>query len=127
MLNSDVRQAYLQSAEPLKRDVLINKPIPEFELPPKQCLPLLKPLYGFRESTDLWFTTLDEHHRKDLGMTSLRSDPALYVRIDNGLLKGISGTYVDDMLRAGERYFWVLAMSTSKKFDMAEDEKRQAR
>lgn len=41
----------------------------------------------------------------------------------NGLLKGLSGTYVDDMLRSGERGFRDLAKSTSKKFDMAEDEK----
>ncbi len=56
---SDVRQAYLQSAEPLARDIFIEKPVPEFELAPEQCLQLLKPLYGLCESGDLWHKTLD--------------------------------------------------------------------
>ena len=50
---SDVRQAYLQSADPLSRPVFISKPVPKFELEPSQCLQLLKPLYGLCESGDL--------------------------------------------------------------------------
>ena len=87
---SDVRQAYLQSAEPLAREVFIAKPVPEFELHPSQCLKLLKPLYGLCESGDLWHQTLDRHHREDLGMNPLRSDPALYVLMKNKLLHGLS-------------------------------------
>jgi len=37
---SDVRQAYLQSAEPLAREVFIRHTVPEFELKPEQCLQL---------------------------------------------------------------------------------------
>eukprot|EP00171_Calliarthron_tuberculosum_P023469 IDg23469t1 len=91
---SDVTQAYLQSAIPLQRDVFIARPPPEFELDPSQCLKLMKPLYGLCDSGDLWHRTIDEHHRHDLGMTPLRSDPALYTLTNNGALYGLSGGYV---------------------------------
>lgn len=50
---SDVRQSYLQLAEPLVRDFFIAKPVPKVELGLSQCLKLLKPLYGMFESCDL--------------------------------------------------------------------------
>lgn len=119
---SDVRQAYLQSAVPLMRDIYIRDTVPEFELSPDQCLQLLKPLYGLCDSGDLWFKTLDDHHRNDLDMSPMRSDPALYAKMVEGMLKGLSGTYVDDMMRAGDQKFRKLARVTSEKFEMAEDE-----
>ena len=61
---ADVRQAYLQSSEPLLRDVFIKDPVPEFELDPSHCLKLLRPLYRLCESGDLWHATLDNHHRR---------------------------------------------------------------
>lgn len=75
---SDVRIAYLQSAKPLLRDFYIERPVPEFELQPEQFLKLLKSLYGLCDLGDLWFKTLGNHHRLDLGMTPLKSDPTLY-------------------------------------------------
>lgn len=63
---AEVRQAYLQSSEPLLREVFIKDPVPEFELTPGQCLQLLLPLYGLCESGDLWHRTVDEHHRSEL-------------------------------------------------------------
>ena len=117
-----MRQAYLQSAEPLCRELFILKPVPEFELSPDQCLKLLKPLYGLCESGDLWHKTLDEHHRKDLGMVPLRSDRALYKLMIDGLLVGLSGGYVDDLLRAGSTRFRELSRKTNERFQMDEDE-----
>ena len=119
---SDVRQAYLQSAEPLARDVFIAKLVPEFELDPSQCLKRLKPLYGLCESGDLWHQTLDRHHREDLCMKPLRSDPALYVLMKNKLLHGLSGNYVDDLIRTENKDFRNLAKKTNRKFEMAEDQ-----
>eukprot|EP00171_Calliarthron_tuberculosum_P023641 IDg23641t1 len=119
---SDVRQAYLQSAEPLSRDIFIKTPPMEFELESHQCLQLLKPLYGLCESGDLWHKTLDEHHRNDLGMTPFRSDPALYYTKSNGLLIGLSGGYVDDLLRAGSPEFDSISAKTHAKFEMGDNE-----
>ena len=104
------------------RDIFTNEPVSEFELSPDQFLQLLKPLYGLCESRDLWFRTLDVRHMKDLSMRPLRSDPSLYAGMVNNSLEGLSGTYSEDMLRAGDAYFRASAKSTSKTFGMAEDE-----
>eukprot|EP00171_Calliarthron_tuberculosum_P022143 IDg22143t1 len=119
---SDVTQAYLQSSVPLMRDVYITKHLPEFELEAHQCLKLLKPLYGLCDSGDLWHRTIDEHHRLDLGMKATRSDPALYTLLSEDKLIGLSGGYVDDLLRAGTPAFRKLSQQTHKKFDMGADE-----
>lgn len=36
----------------------------EFELEASQFLQLMKPLYGLLYSVDLWYRTIEEHHRK---------------------------------------------------------------
>ena len=119
---SDVRQAYLQSEEPLSKAIYIDRPCPEFSLNPDQCLQLLKPLYGLCESGDLWHATLDRHHRKDLGMKPLDSDPALYHLMIDGILAGLSGSYVDDILRCGTKAFRRHCLPTNKRFEIAADE-----
>ena len=119
---SDVRQAYLQSAGPLARDIFIRKPVQEFELDPSQCFNLLKTLYGLGESGDLWHQTLANHHREELGMKPLRSGPALYTFTENGLLKRLSGGYVDDIIRAGDKHFKHLSQKTNARFEMSEDQ-----
>ena len=40
----------------------------------------------------------------------------------NGLLKGISGGYVDDLIRTGDSSFKQLCSKTERSFDMAEDQ-----
>eukprot|EP00737_Agarophyton_chilense_P000247 gb/GEZJ01000282.1/.p1 GENE.gb/GEZJ01000282.1/~~gb/GEZJ01000282.1/.p1 ORF type:complete len:768 (+),score=79.54 gb/GEZJ01000282.1/:1785-4088(+) len=117
----DIRQAYLQSAEPLVRQIFIKDTVPEFELNPGQCLQLLKPLYGLCESGDLWYKTMDDHHRKELGMQRFRFDPALYMLMCNGILRGLSGGYVDDLIRVGDISFKELAKKTHERFDMDTD------
>ena len=49
-------------------------------------------------------------------------DPALYIWIVDGLLKGLSGSYVDDLMRAGDADFKVHAKKTAEAFEMATDE-----
>lgn len=69
---SDVRQAYLQSAKPLARAVYISNPEPEFELNPRHCVQLLKPLCGLCESGDLWYEVLEQHHCVDHSVLTQR-------------------------------------------------------
>lgn len=55
-------------------------------------------------------------------MTPLRSDPTLYARTVGSLLRGLSGTYADDMLRAGDSGFRTVSKGTSAKFEMVDNE-----
>ena len=119
--NSDVTQAYLQSSEPRIRDIFISRPVPEFELEPHQCLKLLTPLYGLYESGDLWHKNLDDRQKNDMGVRLLSFDPTLYVLMREGLLSGLSGTYVHEMMRAREEQFQKIAQATSQHFQIAED------
>ena len=75
---ADVKQAYLQAALPLSRELLIKNAPREFELNPSECFQLLKPLCGLCESGDLWKKTLLDHHVYDLSMKSLGSDQSPY-------------------------------------------------
>lgn len=115
-----VQQVYLQSGEPLERDVNMSKPEPEFELEPSQCLELFKTLYELCNSGDLWHRTLDSHHIEDVAMQPMRSDPALYANMVDGLLNGLSVVYIGNLIREGDLEFEELIMKTKRRFDMPE-------
>ena len=115
---SDVSQAYLQSAIPLSRDLFLSSTVPELELDATQCLQIIQPLYGLSESGDLWYHTLQQHHLKDLGMKQLCSDSSFFYLLKDHILQGMSGTYVDDLLRAGDPEFLQLSKQTEKRFEM---------
>ena len=55
-------------------------------------------------------------------MTPFRSDPVPYKIMSHGLLMGLSGGYVDDLLRAGSLGFRNLAKKTNERFLVGEDE-----
>ena len=84
---------------------------------------LIKLLYGLFESGDLWHQTLDEHHKKEISMKQLRSDPPLCLaRYEKRKVQRFSGGYVDDILRAGGMNFTELAEKAAKRFRMGDDE-----
>lgn len=98
---SDVKQTYLLSRAPLRRDVFLTKIPSEFNLKPKECLQLLKPLYSLCKSGDFLHKMLNEHHRNDLGIKALSMDSAMYYDLKEDELIGLLGSYVDDMICAG--------------------------
>ena len=54
-------------------------------------------------------------------MKPLRSDSALYTYKINGLFKGLSGSYVDDRIRAGDQDFWKMSKRTCERLEMADN------
>lgn len=54
-------------------------------------------------------------------MLPMPSDPALYAMMEKGRLKGLSGTYVDDMVRCGDAGFRKISHRTFERFEMDED------
>ena len=102
---ADIRQAYLQASEPIGGHIFIKRATPEFELSPDQCLQVLQPLYGLCDAGDLWHTTLDKHRREEMRMEQFKTDCALYYQQGQKKLEGMSGFYVDDLLRTGNAIF----------------------
>jgi hypothetical protein len=110
-----VTQAYLQSTEPLRRDVFV-KPTADFDISEDKMLKLIRPLYGLADSGDYWGKTLLTHITEDLEMTSTIGDPALFYKHHSGILKGVVENYVDDILQTGDAEFQKLAEGTLRKF-----------
>ena len=93
----------MQSASNLKREIFVRPDI--LKLDSDTLLQIVKPLYGLSDAGDYWGQTLNEHHLKDLKMEQASGDFSLFFkRIANRLL-GLSGTYVDNILRTGDRMF----------------------
>jgi Reverse transcriptase (RNA-dependent DNA polymerase) len=104
----DVRQAFIQTAGTLLRNVyLVNLRGAEAELHlrPEQALRLLKPLYGLADAGDLWHAEFSDHHREILRMEELDSEPALYAKFQADFISGMTGLYVDDTVSAGTHHF----------------------
>jgi Reverse transcriptase (RNA-dependent DNA polymerase) len=116
--STDVAQAYLQSAVPLQRDIVCKTDA--LELGPNEILKLVLPLYGLSESGDYWGATCVEHHLTDLQFNQSKLDFSLFWRkIGRNLC--MSGTYVDDLLRAATpEVRKELQKATERRFDCKE-------
>jgi Reverse transcriptase (RNA-dependent DNA polymerase) len=104
----DVRQAYLQRSGRLSRDVFLtnlNGAEAELRLKPHEALRLLRPLYGLSEAGDLWHSEFSSQYRDKLGMQELKSEPALYAKFKEDVLRGLTGIYVDDTISTGTDEF----------------------
>jgi hypothetical protein len=121
LFSTDVTQAYLQSSEPLRRDVFI-KPASDFGLEENKMLKLIRPLYGLADSGDYWGKTLSTHITEDLEMKNTIGDPAFFYENKDGCLQGLIATYVDDLLQAGNTEFQKISESTLTKFQCRDRE-----
>lgn len=66
MSSTEVKQAYLRSAEKSRTDIFI-KPPKEINLNLDELLLHLKPLYGLSESSSYWGNTFRGSLERDLG------------------------------------------------------------
>jgi hypothetical protein len=103
MWSTDIKQAYLQSAEDLKREIYVRPDV--MKLPPDELLQVVKPLYGLADSGDYWHETLTAHHTTKLLMEQSTGDFSFFFRKKDKELYGMSGTHVDDIFQAGKDCF----------------------
>jgi hypothetical protein len=75
------------------------------QLGPDELLQVIKPLYGLSDSGDYWGKTLNYHHKSELQMSQITGDFSFFYKRLMGNLVGISGTYVDDIIRTGNKTF----------------------
>lgn len=119
---ADVTQAYLQSTDSLWPDIRATRRIPEFDREYYQYLQLLKPKYVLCDAGDLKAAKMDKHHQLELGVSPLRSEPALYIKSTNDQLVGDSVSYFADLLQAGNVSFESLCWETHRTFDTGDEE-----
>lgn len=116
-----VRQAYLQSAKKLMREVYIKPNMHDGRAHVKmdngQLLKFLKPRYGFTDSGDYWYNTFANHIKKDLNRTPTAGDLSLFFETINGNLVGLTGAYVDDSIGTDDESFELISRLTQQKFD----------
>lgn len=120
IFSHDVTQAYLQSKDKLTRKIFIKpkkKDLDTFQISPDYLLELIRPLYGVCDAGDYWGETIESHVVNDIGMKPLISDPSLYVKTGDDGPEGITGSYVDDCLHAGNEEFQKTTEVSLKKFD----------
>ena len=117
----DVRQAYIQSAKDLLRDVYLEPP-PDVGIDNDCVLKIMKPLYGLTESGSYWWLTSQNYHVNDLGMSQSVMDPCLFFKNGERGLEGLEASLVDDTLGTGDEGFMRIEEEKSKRFDVKERE-----
>ena len=119
---TDVKLAYVQSTEPLTGRVFIRNPAIQFGLVSDGYFELLPLLYCLSDADDLLHRTMQKHLAEELDHLPTKIDMSMYIFIRHGELDGISGVYVDDILRAGTPRYQKHCSKTHKKFDTTGDE-----
>ena len=112
---ADIIQAFIQSFD-IKREVYIIPP-KEFGLSTNELFKLVKPLYGLCDAGDYWYITLRALLKDDLRLTNLESDVSIYFIKSELGLQGMLGTYVDDLVTAGNDSFHHITSRIEKRFE----------
>ena len=106
---SDISRAFLQTEE-IDREVYVQPPT-EANVPRGTVWILTRPAYGLVDASRSFFL----NHAKSLKLENfnpLRMDPATFINEDNGTLRGVYCSHVDDSLSVGQK---TLMESTHKK------------
>lgn len=119
MWTLDITQSFLQAAAENLRETYLEAGdhADVLDLSADEVLKLMRPLYGLADAGDRWHHTLAHHHVSDLNIESLVSERSLYYKFIGGRLAGLSGVYVDNILRAGAPEFQDDVAVTAGKFD----------
>lgn len=120
--SSEIKLAYVQSNEPLRRRVLITNPAEEFKLDSSQCFELLKPLSCSCDAGDLWQQSRNRHLTEDLRMMSKKCVSSLYLSFHKFELIGITLSYFDSIILAGTPKFHELDQKTQRNFEKNGDQ-----
>ena len=100
----DVTGAFLEGDE-IERPTgkLFMAPPRNFDLPgydSEQLFEVIKPIYGFNDSPQRWFTKFDKTVKMDNWKRS-KLDHCIYFLWDQGRLCGVLGVHVDDVILGG--------------------------
>ena len=106
ILAGDVKTAFLQAKPPERLHPLYAKPLPELaeamKLSEGQMIELLGSAYGLTSAPREWFDDFASTLRK-FGARQSKCDPCLWTIIDDdGVVRGLLGVHVDDVLFAGD-------------------------
>ena len=106
ILAGDVKTAFLQAKPPERLHPLYAKPLPELaeamKLSEGQMIELLGSAYGLTSAPREWFDDFASTLRK-FGAKQSKCDPCLWTVVDSeGIVRGLLGVHVDDILFSGD-------------------------
>ena len=106
ILAGDVKTAFLQAKPPERLHPLYAKPLPELaeamKLSESQMIELLGSAYGLTSAPREWFDDFASTLRK-FGARQSKCDPCLWTVVDSeGMVRGLLGVHVDDVLVSGD-------------------------
>lgn len=78
---------------------------------------LRKQLYGLFHAGDYWGHKIHKNFTNDLGMELTIGDSALYTKIEDGQVAGVSCSYVKKPVNAGSKAFKKLTKQTLQRFE----------
>jgi hypothetical protein len=93
------------------------------KLGPNEFLQLVLPLYGLSESGYYWGETLTDNHLTRLQFEKSHIELSLFFKRIGRRLVGLSGAYVDDLLRAGHPDVRVFLEDSIRKYFNSKDSK----
>ncbi|KAM4061617.1 reverse transcriptase (RNA-dependent DNA polymerase) [Hirsutella rhossiliensis] len=102
----DITQAYPQSQTELFRTILTYLPTElQGKYPHGTIIRVIKPLYGIAETGVHWYRTYQQHHLKNLDMSTSTYDSCLLITNTGPNTFGIVGMQTDDTLMLGTDSF----------------------